>query len=86
MANDGESHYFEIGDHKIKIFEQKLVFYDSKGKVRSKQKIVRTNCTCMRGSLINPKYGTTCKHINACYAWLIMEQLKNGKEGIEKTN
>jgi hypothetical protein len=44
--------------------------------------IHRWNCTCQRGSIINPTYNTDCNHILACRILMAIPNIKellNGK-------
>jgi hypothetical protein len=50
----------------------------------NRQPIYRTNCTCIRGSLINPKYNCVCKHIRASEFFLINMELKKWKKYKER--
>lgn len=71
-----DSYYLEVGDYKIHIWDENLVFYKD-GKPSSKQSVHRWSCTCIKGSLISPKYGTLCKHIRAAEYYLINKENGN---------
>lgn len=43
--------------------------------MENKQIIHKSSCTCMRGSLINPKHNTICKHIMACQFKLVGNEI-----------
>ena len=56
------SYWLSVGEHSVRLFDQQL---------ENGQVIHRHSCTCMRASLINCKYMTTCRHIEAAKYFLI---------------